>query len=65
MKAILPMAKEMEIKKMSEISNIAEANQKLYMQEDNTAGIPIITQKAGLILAQKLHSNLCHVGSKK
>ena len=34
-KAILPMATEMEIKKMSEMSNIVEANQTLYMQEEN------------------------------
>ena len=64
-KAILPMATEMEIKKLSEMSNIVEANQTLYVQEDNTTRIPIITEKAGLILAQKLHSSLCHVGSKK
>ena len=54
-KAILPMATEMEIKILSEMSNIVEANQTLYVQEENTTRIPIITQKAGLILAQKLY----------
>ena len=50
---------------MSEMSNIVEANQTLYVQEENRTRIPIITQKAGLILAQNLHSSLCHVGQKK
>ena len=56
------MATEMEIKKLSEMSNIVEANQTLYVQEENRTRIPIITQKADFILAQKLHSSLCHIG---